>query len=229
MGIRSIAFDIFGTVVDWYGTIVSEGTAIDGAVDWPAVANDWLIGYRTRVEDVRKGNRPWRNLDGLQREAFDELATKFGLDRIEPDALKAFRNVWHRLRPWPDTLPGLNRMRPRFVVAGLSNANVLLLADMARQADLQWDTIMSAELVKAYKPADAIYKLTLECLGPEAGQVLYVAAHKWDLQAGQAAGMRAAYVRRWQFGPDGPAPEDPDPNFDLIVDTIEDLATALGV
>ena len=115
------------------------------------------------------------------------------------------------------------------MTSALSNANVLLLADMARHASLGWDTIMSAELVKAYKPADAIYKLALECLGSPPDQVLYVAAHKWDLQAGQSAGFRSAYVSRWQFGPDGPPPEDPDPSFDVLAQDLLDLAGQLGV
>jgi 2-haloacid dehalogenase len=93
------------------------------------------------------------------------------------------------------------------IAAALSNGNVLLLADMARHGRLGWDCIMSAELVRAYKPAVALYKLAIECLGAGPDQVLYVAAHKWDVQAGQAAGLRAGYVLRWQFGKDGDPPE----------------------
>jgi 2-haloacid dehalogenase len=105
---------------------------------------------------------------------------------------------------------------------------MLLLADMARTTGLGWDCIMSAELVKAYKPADALYKLAIDCLGNGPSQVLYVAAHKWDVQAGQAAGLRAGYVLRWQFGKDGDPPEEPDPNFDVVGDDLGDLATKLG-
>jgi 2-haloacid dehalogenase len=225
--IRSIVFDVFGTVVDWFGTIVREGEGIAPKVDWKSVAVDWLEGYRGRVEDVRLGRRPWDKLDVLLQEAFADVTTKYNLNRLDPHARARLSNVWHTLKPWPDTLPGLHRLRRRFVVAALSNGNVLLLADMARAGHLGWDCIMSAELVRAYKPADALYKLAIECLGNRPGQVLYVAAHKWDVQAGQAAGLRAGYVLRWQFGPDGDHPEEPDPNFDVVATDLEDLATKL--
>lgn len=227
--IRSIVFDVFGTVVDWFGTIVREGSRIDGKIDWKSLAVDWLEGYRGRVEDVRLGKRPWAKLDVLLQEAFVDIIAKYGLNRLDPRALARLRNTWHVLEPWPDTLPALHRLRRRFVISALSNGNVLLLADMAKAGHLGWDCIMSAELVKAYKPADALYKLAIECLGIEPGQVLYVAAHKWDVQAGQAAGLKAGYVLRWQFGKDGDPPEQPDPKFDVVADDLEDLVTKLGV
>src|SRR5437660_12489764 len=124
--IQSVVFDVFGTVVDWHGTIIREGRAITRKVDWAKVAYDWLIGYRSRVEQVRKGERPWSNLDVLLQEAFDELAPKYKLDELDGHKIKHFRRVWHRLRPWPDTRPGLGRIRKPFVVGALSNGNVLL-------------------------------------------------------------------------------------------------------
>jgi 2-haloacid dehalogenase len=227
--IRTIAFDVFGTVVDWFGTIVRVGGSIDGKTDWPSLAVDWLDGYRGRVEDVRLGKRPWDKLDVLLQEAFADLAFKYHLDQLDPGGIARLGNVWHALEPWPDSIPALRRLKKRFVISALSNGNVLLLADMARVGNLGWDCIMSAELVRAYKPADAPYKLAIDCLGTGPGQVLYVAAHKWDVQAGQAAGLRAGYVLRWQLGKDGEPPEEPDPNFDVVANDLEDLATKLGV
>jgi 2-haloacid dehalogenase len=227
--IRTIVFDVFGTVVDWFGTIVRLGQTMDAGVDWPSVAVDWLEGYRGRVEDVRQGKRPWDRLDVLLQEAFADVTAKYGLNRINPAHLALLGAVWHALEPWPDSLPALHRLKRQYVVSALSNGNVLLLADMAKAGRLGWDCIMSAELVRAYKPADALYKLAIECLGSGPGEVLYVAAHKWDVQAGQAAGLRAGYVLRWQFGKDGDPPEDPDPNFDLVANDLEDLADQLDV
>lgn len=227
--VRTIAFDVFGTVVDWYGTIVRMGERIDRNINWKNLAIDWLNGYRGRVEDVRLGKRPWAKLDALLQEAFADITVKFGLQHLNASDLAQLRQVWHSLKPWPDSLPALSRLRKRFVISALSNGNMLLLADIARAGRLGWDCIMSAELVKAYKPADALYKLAIESLGDESGETLYVAAHKWDVQAGQAAGLKAGYVLRWQFGKDGDPPEDPDPNFDVVANDLEDLATKLGV
>jgi 2-haloacid dehalogenase len=226
--IRTIVFDVFGTVVDWFGSIVRAGEGFDKSTKWRDVAVDWLDGYRGRVEDVRLGKRPWAKLDVLLQEAFVDLVNKYNLDRLDPAGLARLRNIWHALDPWPDSLGGLHRLKRKFVISALSNGNVLLLADMARTGQLGWDCIMSAELVRAYKPADALYKLAIECLGTGPGQVLYVAAHKWDVQAGQAAGLRAGYVLRWQFGKDGDPPEEPDPNFDVVANDLEELAVKLG-
>ena len=127
---------------------------------------------------------------------FVDIYSKYDLKRLDANAITQFSRVWHMLEPWPDSLPGLNRLRTRYIVSALSNGNVLLLADMARAGRLDWDCIMSAELVHAYKPADALYKLAIECLGNGSDEVLYVAAHKWDVQAGQAAGLRTGYILR---------------------------------
>jgi len=229
LSIRTVVFDVFGTVVDWFGTIVHEGEGIDSKIDWKSLAVDWLEGYRGRVEDIRLGKRSWGRLDLLLQEAFGDITTKYGLNRLDAASRRRLSNIWHVLQPWPDTLPALRRLRTRFVIGALSNGNVLLLADMAKAGGLGWDCIMSAELVHAYKPADALYKLAIECLGSGPGQVLYVAAHKWDVQAGQTVGLRAGYVLRWQFGKGGDPPEDPDPNFDVVVNDLEELATKLGV
>jgi 2-haloacid dehalogenase len=226
--IRTIVFDVFGTVVDWFGTIVRVGESIDAQIDWPSLAVDWLQGYRGRVEDVRLGKRPWDKLDVLLQEAFADIVVKYNLGQMDPEDISLLRNVWHNLEPWPDSLPALHRLKRHFVVSALSNGNVLLLADMAKAARLGWDCIMSAELVKAYKPADALYKMAIECLGTGPGQVLYVAAHKWDVQAGQAAGLRAGYVLRWQFGNGGEPPEQPDPNFDVVANDLEEFARKMG-
>jgi 2-haloacid dehalogenase len=226
---RTVVFDVFGTVVDWFGTIVRAGERIDSKIDWKGVAAGWLEGYRGRVENVRLGNRPWDKLDVLLQEAFQDITPKYGLNRLDSDTLSRLGSIWHALEPWPDTLAALRRLQRRFIISALSNGNMLLLADMAKAGHLDWDCILSAELVRAYKPADALYKLAIDCLGSGPRQVLYVAAHKWDVQAGQAAGLCAGYVLRWQFGNDGDPPEDPDPNFDVVANDLEDLATKLGV
>src|SRR5437016_3517394 len=95
--IRSIVFDVFGTVVDWFGTIVRMGASLDGSIDWPVLAVEWLEGYRGRVEDVRLGRRPWDKLDILLQEAFADIVVKYSLDAAVTARL---RNIWHVLEPW---------------------------------------------------------------------------------------------------------------------------------
>jgi 2-haloacid dehalogenase len=231
LNISGFAFDVFGTVVDWRSTIIHEGQRLKRAVKWPAFADDWMNGYRARVEAVRTGQRPWSNLDALLAETFRELVRKFNLDGIDPVKLAHFGSVWHRLKPWPDVLTGLRRLRKRFRMGTLSNGNMVLLIDMAKHRRLAWDCELSAELVKRYKPEREAYDLAATSLGSRADEVIYVAAHKWDLEASKIVGLKTAFVPRpLEMGSDNPPPEDPspDPAFDIFAKDFNDLADQFG-
>lgn len=231
--IRALAFDVFGTVVDYRSTIIREGEALNAgkrlSVDWARFADDWRGRYRPNMDRVMRGELPWTNLDGLHRLALDELLDEFdvaGLSEAEKDHLN---RVWHRLEPWPDVVEGLTRLKTSYTLATLSNGNVALLVDMAKQSGLPWDVIFSAELVRAYKPDPATYQMVFRLLGLEARQVMLVAAHQSDLQAAQAQGLRAAFVPRpLEFGPERPPDPTVDPAFDVVASDFLDLAARLG-
>jgi 2-haloacid dehalogenase len=230
MSLRALAVDVFGTVVDWRGSIVKEGESLTRSVDWPQAADDWLKGYRSRVEMVRTGQRPWANLDALLSEAFADLVKKYDLAALDKQKLDYFSQVWHRLRPWPDCVGGLKRLRKRYTLGTLSNANMILLCDMAKHGHLPWDCILSAELVKRYKPASEPYLLAIESLGPQPDQVMYVASHKWDLSAGaKEAHLRTAFIPRPQEIPgQDPSELKPDPAYEINAKDFEDLADQLS-
>jgi len=227
--IRALAFDIFGTVVDWRGTIINEGLGLSKSVDWGSFANDWMEGYRTQVERVRKGERPWAALDVFLGEVFVSLVIKYDLNTIPRSQLSAFATVWHRLNPWPDVIPGLIRLRRKFITGTLSNGNMILLVDMERHSDLRWDCVLSAELPKRYKPDREAYQIAVDYLGPSPEQVMYVASHQWDLSAGhETVGMRTAYISRPLEMGEPPSSDKPDPSYDINAEDFEDLASQLG-
>src|ERR1700693_6237057 len=227
--VHALAIDIFGTVVDWRGSIIRDGKRLTGQVDWPKFADEWMTGYRSRVEQVRTGQRPWANLDLLLAEAFSDLVKEFNLSAIDPQKLAYLGLAWHRLTPWADCLPGLRRLRKRFTLGTLSNGNMLLLTDMEKHVHLPWDCVLSAELVRKYKPEPEPYLLAVEALGPRAEQVIYVAAHGWDLSAGaEKAEMKTAYIPRPQEMPGSSSDPPPDDPFDLYAENFLDLALQLG-
>lgn len=239
--IRALAFDVFGTVVDWRSSIIREGQALSAAkglrVDWPAFADAWRAGYRPAMARATAGGAPgegaWANIDTLHREILDTLLPRFGLEGLS-DAERAHLNlVWHRLDPWPDSVAGLQRLKSRFAISTLSNGNIALLVDMARRAGLPWDCVLSAEIVRRYKPDPEVYRMAARLLGVEPGQLLMVAAHPSDLRGAQRAGLRTAYVPRpLEHGanPLGTAPADAlvDDRFDVVADDFVDLARRLG-
>ena len=230
--LRALVFDVFGTVVDWRGSIVREGEAWSAesgrSVDWGAFADAWRAGYQPAMEPVRSGSAPWRNIDALHRDMLERLLPRFGLADLDGPARWHLNAVWHRLDPWPDSVAGLQRLKRRFAIATLSNGNVSLLVDMARRAGLPWDTVLSAELIRKYKPDLAVYRMAADLLGAAPDEVLMVAAHPGDLDAAREAGLRTAYVPRpLEHGPGGRALVVAPDRFDLQARDFADLAVQL--
>ena len=232
--IKALAFDVFGTVVDYRGTIMREGQQLNLAkglsVDWAQFANAWRARYRPSMDRVMRGELPWTNLDALHRLSLNELLTEFQLnDHFTQGEQDHLNRVWHRLQPWPDAIPGLTHLRKRFVLATLSNGNMALLVNMAKYSALPWDCILSAELVQAYKPDPRAYQMAVELLELQSHEVMMVAAHQEDLRAAQAQGMQAAFVPRPQeYGPHNAPDLTPDPAFEVLATDFMDLAQQLG-
>ena len=231
--IKALTFDVFGTVVDWRTSVTREGELLGASkgiqADWVGFADAWRAGYGPAMDRVRSGELPWANIDGLHRAILDRLLAEFGITGLSEAETDHFNRAWHRLDPWPDVLPGLDRLRKRFVIATLSNGNVALLTNMAKRAGLPWDCILSSELARRYKPDPEVYVTAAELLGLGTDEVMMVAAHAFDLKAAQAVGMRAAYVSRpLEFGPGRRREGESAEGFDLLANDFIDLATQLG-
>lgn len=231
--VRALLFDVFGTVVDWRTSIIREleafGAAKGIAADWAAFTDDWRGLYQPSMEEVRSGRRPWTILDELHRESLETLLGKYavaGLSEIEKDHLS---KVWHRLAPWPDSVPGLLRLKSRYLIGTLSNGNVGLLAWMAKNAGLPWDVILGAETAHAYKPLPEAYRRTADMLGLGPGRVMLVAAHNDDLAAAAAQGYATAFVARpTEYGPRQVKDFEAERDWDVVADSFLGLADALG-
>ena len=197
--LKLLAFDVFGTVVDWRSSVIAEGEQLGRAkgirVDWAAFADAWRAIYRPYVDKVPNGELPWTKLDDLHRIMLAETLKKFAIDdlSLSNDEREHLNRVWHRLKPWPDSVPGLQRLKSRFVITTLSNGNISLLTNMAKHAGLPWDCILSAEHVRRYKPAPEVYLLAPQLFDLKTEQVMMVAAHEHDLQSAQKHGLRTAY------------------------------------
>ena len=167
--VKALTFDVFGTVVNWRDSIIREGVKLAKAkgldVDWPVFADRWRGGYGPSMERVRTGDLPWTNIDTLHRMILDELLEEFGITGLSEDEKQDFNKAWHRLDPWPDSAPGLTRLKKGYVISTLSNGNVALLTNMAKWGGLPWDCILSAELFKRYKRDPKVYQGAAKLLG----------------------------------------------------------------
>jgi len=230
--IKALAFDVFGTVVDWRGGVIRAGEELAQSkrldVDWPAFADAWRKKYAPSMDRVRQGKLPWTNLDALHRASLDELLQEFGVGGLTEGEKDRLNKAWHRLDPWPDSVEGLLRLKERYIIAPLSNGNVALLTNMAKRAGLPWDLVLSAELVRRYKPDPETYLMVPVFLDLRPEEVAMVAAHPDDLRAAAGNGLKTVYVPRpLEWGPGGEA-EPSDPAFDLVVEDFVELAGRLA-
>jgi 2-haloacid dehalogenase len=231
--IRALTFDVFGTVVDWRGSIAREAEELLGAagfrLDWHAFAERWRARYQPAMEAVRSGQRPWTILDVLHHENLLATLTEFGVGDLPPETVGHLNRAWHRLDPWPEAVAGLNRLKRRYILATQSNGNVALIVNMAKRAGLPWDVILGAEVVGAYKPLPQSYQRAVRMLGLAPDECMMTAAHNDDLIAARGCGLRTAFVARpLEYGPNQREDLRAEHAFDVVADSLLDLADQLG-
>ena len=230
MSVRALAFDVFGTVVDWRASIIREleqfGHRHGLHQDWPAFADNWRAGYAPAMDRVRRGELPWTRIDDLHRLILVEL---LGDTPVSADDVDELNRAWHRLDPWPDSVAGLTRLKEKFTITTLSNGNMSLLTNMAKRAGLPWDCVISAELFHHYKPDREAYLGCADLLGVAPEELMLVAAHPGDLKAASGAGLKTAYVDRpLEHGPGGKPNRVVPGEFDVTATDFVDLAEQLG-
>jgi len=229
--VKALAFDVFGTVVDWRGSIIREGSEWGKQknlqVNWAKFADRWREGYRPAMDRVRKGALPWMKLDQLHRLILDDLLSEFQIEGLTEQEKEHWNRVWHRLNPWPDAVEGLQRLKRKFVISTLSNGNVSLLVDIAKCAGLPWDTVLSAELFHHYKPDPEVYLGAADLLGCKPSELMMVAAHADELRAAKACGLRTGFVSRpLEYGSSKP-PLPADESADVTAHDFLELASKL--
>jgi 2-haloacid dehalogenase len=231
--VKALAFDVFGTVVDWRGCVIRDGEALTRRtsvkVDWGAFADAWRGEYAPSMRPIRDGERPWVNLDVLHFENLLATTKRFGVEGLSEQDLKWLNLTWHRLDPWPDAAEGIARLKRKYVVVTLSNGNIALTVDLIRHGKLPFDTVLGAEVAQKYKPHPQAYLTTVSLLQLEPSQVMMVAAHNSDLRGATGAGLRSAFViRPTQYGPSVKKDLSPEDDWDVVATDFVDLAEKLG-
>lgn len=231
---KALVFDVFGTVVDWRSSLIADFTAWgaerDLQVDWAGLVDAWRQAYAPSMDEVRKHPEcGYKMLDTLHRETLEQLAPRFGIVGASEPELRYLTTGWHRLKPWPDSVAGLTRLKSRYIIAPLSNGNVALLTNMAKFAGLPWDLVLSAEIFAHYKPDPETYLGAARLLGLVPEQVMMVAAHNNDLAAAQALGLKTAFVPRiTEYGPLQSRDFKAEGDWDVVAADFNALADRMG-
>ena len=232
-GIQALVFDVFGTVVDWRHGVARESAPVLNryapGLDPFEFADAWRREYSPSMEEVRSGRRPYVRLDVLHRENLVKVLTRYGVVGVSDAEIDELNLAWHRLDPWPDSVEALRRLKREFIIAPLSNGNIRLMVDMARRADLPWDAILGADVVRAYKPSPEVYSETVDLLGLAPAELCLVAAHNGDLAAARRLGLTTAFVARpTEHGPHQQTDLKAEQAWDFIVGDLNELASQLG-
>jgi 2-haloacid dehalogenase len=230
----AIVFDTFGSVVDWRSSLIADLTAYGAGqgitADWPALVDAWRAAYHPSMDRVRKGEQAWTTLDALHRSSLDTLIAEFGITALSEDDRVHINRGWHRLHPWPDSVPGLTRLKSRFIIGPLSNGNVALLLNMAKFAGIPWDMIFGSDLFGHFKPDPETYLGVARMLDLKPNQVMMAAAHNGDLAAARSHGLLTAFFPRpTEYGPHQKRDYQADQDWDIIATDIQDMAAKLGV
>ena len=222
--IRFCLFDIMGTVVDLDGSVRQDTAAVLRRSGFAGEDVEALVGRCEQrlgelMAEVTAGRRGWQGHRELRRLALAETLAERHLPELEPAAAAEASGVIHRLTPWPDSPLALRSLQEVVTVVGLSNADLAELVGLSRHGGLSWHGLLSGELVKAFKPDPAVYRMALQFLDAQASEVLMVAAHPWDLREAADQGLATAYIAR--PGAEAPAAAD---DFDVSVPDLASLS-----
>lgn len=226
--IRALFFDVFGTLVDWRGSIAREVAARGLNVDGEAFADAWRDEYQPAMERIRAGGRGYVRLDILHRENLDRVLPRFGLEGMSEADRASLNLVWHRLDAWPDVVEGLGLLRENFLLAPMSNGNIALMAGMARHNGFHWDAILGSEIARDYKPKAEVYLTGCAAFDLEPAECMMVAAHSSDLAAAAALGLKTAHIARPDEHGPGKGEAAPDVPVDFAARDLLHLAELLS-
>ena len=231
--VQALLFDVFGTVVDWRASIIDDLTAFGAKKGLKA---DWAHSPTTGAAST---SRPWTRCARAAApgpsstcctaRAWTSCIAKYRLAGLSEADKDHINRVWHRLKPWPDAVEGLTRLKSRYIIGTLSNGNVGLLTRMAKYGGLPWDVVLGAETARAYKPLPQAYLASAELLNLKPAQVMLVAAHNGDLAAAASCGLRTGFVARpKEYGPHQKRDFKADREWDVVTDSFVSLAKAMG-
>jgi len=230
---RALLFDVQGTATDFHATVSDEAQRISAGrhpnVDWGEFVGRWRAGYSAALESATRGSHNWVSVHSVYRRVLDSVLDEYGITDLLATDRDELTLAWQRLRPWPDVVPGLTRMRRMFTVATLSNADVSAVVSISKRGALPWDAVFTAEMAGVFKPDPVIYRMAATYLGLQPADIMMVASHKYDIRAAGRLGFQTAFIARpLEFGAGGAADVTFDDEFDVNAHDFLDLAVQLG-
>jgi len=230
--VKALLFDVQGTATDFHSTVCGEAQRISAGrhpgVDWPDVVRRWRAGYFAGLEAAQSRHSGWVSVHSVYRDALNTVLDDCAIAGFSDAEREELTLAWQRLKPWPDVVPVLTRLKNAYTLATLSNADVSAVINISKRAGLPWDAIFAAEMAGVFKPDPAIYRMAATYLGLNPAEIMMVASHKYDIRAAGSLGFRTAFVARpLEFGVDGEADVAYSDEFDINASDFLELAEQL--
>ena len=225
--ITTLTFDIFGTVLDLTGSLeeptgelLSElGSDMSGAEFYP----EWRA--RQRIEQFQD-SLIMLGHSGYLETCRRALVYSLRANDIEfdPKRIHRFMDVWQDLKPYGDSIQGLQRLAGKYRLVALSNGEPDYLRHLAdNRITFDFDAIISVEEGGAFKPHPAVYRSAARMLDADPSRIMMVAAHSFDIMGARACGFRGAYVNRYSLPYEDTIQYTPD----IVVGDFNQLADVL--
>ena len=221
-----LTFDCYGTLIDWESGILA---ALRGVLTPRGIirTDDELLATFARVESpIQQGEfKPYREVLDLGTQA---LCQELGFEptALETTALSRSLPEW---RPFPDTVPALERLATRFKLGIISNVDDDLFAGSARHLTVEFGWIVTAQQVGSYKPSRNNFHRALARIGRPWNEVVHCAQSLFhDVGPARSLGLQTVWVNR-RAGRAGEGATPPPPSNavpDLVVPDLASLALA---
>jgi 2-haloacid dehalogenase len=191
-GARAFVFDAYGTLFDVHSVVAAlqavtaEAEAV--SLQWRAkqLEYSWLRSLMGSYADF------WAVTD----EALRFALKRFGIG-VTPDQHAALLEAYLHLSAYPEIPGTLAALAPRPCLI-LSNGSPRMLEAAVASSGLagQFTHLLSADLVKVYKPDPRVYALASDALGLPKEAIVFVSSNSFDVMGAKAYGFQVTWINR---------------------------------
>lgn len=221
----AITFDCYGTLIDWEAGLMSYIQPLLVAHDAHAVPS-FLLDFYARTESKLQAG-PYHSYRKILEGVLTALGERLGF-HPSADALAAFPDSIGDWLPFPDTIESLKALGSRFQLVVVSNIDNDLFDLTQARLNINFDHVITAAQVGAYKPDPRVFKAAIERIGVPKERILHVAQSLYhDIAPAKAMGLDTVWIDRHDGHGSGATPaSDATPKWTFL--NLRELVEALS-